>query len=66
MKNPNCAGIRVSGYWKGYPCGAIAKYEHNGKHYCQSHYAVAVNDPSKFEKVAAQVERSNRRKTIDK
>lgn len=50
-----CSGIRVSGYWKGSPCGAIAKYELNGKNYCQSHWAIAVNNPERFDKVSAQI-----------
>ena len=58
----SCSGIGLRGYWKGYPCGAVPKFEHNGKHYCHSHYAVAVNDPERFERVAAQVERSAQRK----
>ena len=32
-----CAGHRVSGYWKGYPCGAVAKYFKNGKWWCKNH-----------------------------
>jgi len=39
-----CAGIRSSGYWKGYRCGAVPKYEHKGKRYCANHYAVATKD----------------------
>lgn len=37
-----CEGIRTSWPWKGYPCGAIAKYEYKGKRYCAVHYAKAV------------------------
>lgn len=42
-----CDAIKQSGYWKGYPCCAIAKYEHEGKWYCGSHYAMAVNQKEK-------------------
>lgn len=32
-----CAGHRVSGYWKGYPCGAVPKYKKKGKWWCKNH-----------------------------
>jgi len=36
-----CNGYRVSGYWKGWPCGAVAKYKaDDGKMYCGQHYAM--------------------------
>jgi len=40
----SCAGIRTTWPRKGYPCGAVAKYEHNGKWYCAAHYAKAVKE----------------------
>ena len=43
-----CAGVRVSGYWKGYPCGALTGLTHKGKHYCAAHYSIARNAPEKF------------------
>ena len=36
-----CSGIRASWPWRGYPCGAVAKYDHDGKRYCGTHYAKA-------------------------
>lgn len=32
-----CNGIKKSGYWKGYPCGAIPTHFHEGKWYCKNH-----------------------------
>lgn len=32
-----CEGIRTSWPWKGYRCGAVAKYEVDGHHYCANH-----------------------------
>ena len=57
-----CAGVNLSGYWKGHSCGAIAKFKHEGKDYCSPHFAVAVNDPQRFEKVKAQFEKRHGKK----
>jgi len=49
MKNSKCNGIRVSGYRKGYPCGAVAKYKGpDGKMYCHSHFAVISQEPNRM------------------
>ena len=37
-----CASVRMSWPWKGYPCGAAAKYELGGLWYCGAHYAKAA------------------------
>lgn len=42
-EHKKCDAIKQSGYWKGYPCCAIAKYEYKDKWYCGNHYAMAVN-----------------------
>jgi hypothetical protein len=36
-----CNGIKTSGYWKGYKCNAIGKYEVDGKKYCANHLPAA-------------------------
>lgn len=41
MNDDKCNGYKSSGYWKGYPCGAVAKYTVAGKRYCANHAAVA-------------------------
>ena len=43
-KQTKCDGIRTSWPWKGYPCGAVAKYEFDGKRYCGAHYAKVVKE----------------------
>ena len=45
-----CCGIRTSWPWKGYPCGAVAKYEFDGKRYCGTHFAKAVEEKERHEK----------------
>jgi len=46
-----CEGVKVSGYWKGWPCVNDAEYETaDGKHYCHAHYAIGLNHPERFEK----------------
>jgi len=37
-----CNGINLSGYWKGYKCGAVAKYSFEDKGYCANHYPPLV------------------------
>jgi hypothetical protein len=32
-----CAGTKQTGYWKGYPCGAVGKYKRSEKWYCANH-----------------------------
>lgn len=51
----SCAGFRVSGYWKGYPCGAVAKYELNGKWYCANHLVVAQMDAEDMKRILKRV-----------
>jgi len=41
MKN-QCHGIRTSWPWKGYRCGAVGKYEVDGKKYCANHFPAAL------------------------
>ena len=36
----NCSGYKTTGYWKGYKCGAIAKYKFKNKWYCKNHLPV--------------------------
>jgi len=43
-----CSGIDVSGYRKGEPCGAHAKFAFRGKNYCGSHHAIVQKDPGRF------------------
>lgn len=36
-----CCGFRSSGYWKGYPCGAVAKYQSmDGRWWCKNHLPI--------------------------
>jgi len=49
-----CEGIQVSGHWKGHPCCNNAKHKtEDGRGYCHIHYAIALTDPERFEKVKA-------------
>ena len=43
-----CDGIRTSWPWRGYPCGAVAKYELDGLRYCGAHFAEAVKAKSRY------------------
>ena len=42
MNEKSCHGYRTSGHWRGYPCGAIPKFKHEGFSFCGSHYAMSV------------------------
>jgi len=33
-----CAGIRSSGHWNGYPCGATPTHYYRGNWYCKNHH----------------------------
>ena len=34
----SCSGFSTKGYWKGHPCGAVAKYQcTDGKWWCKNH-----------------------------
>lgn len=41
-KNAKCAGHRVSGYWKGYACGARPSIQWKGHWYCKNHVPYAA------------------------
>jgi hypothetical protein len=43
-----CSGVDVSGYRKGESCGAHAKFEFKGKHYCAVHRTIAQKEPGRF------------------
>lgn len=53
-----CAGVKVRGYWRGYSCGAVAKYKLRGKHYCGSHLAIARDEPHLFKEAIKAEERA--------
>lgn len=52
-----CAGCRVSGYWKGWDCGNEGVFDYDGRKYCHSHLAIAMNNPERFEKARKSKER---------
>lgn len=36
-----CSGFRTSGYWKGWPCGSVPKYQSgDGKFWCKNHLPI--------------------------
>lgn len=37
---PQCSGVRNTGHWKGYPCGAAGLYEFEGKFTCANHFPI--------------------------
>ena len=40
---PKCCGqVRSAGAWRSHPCGKNASMEHEGKHYCKTHYPPTV------------------------
>ena len=54
----SCEGVRVSGYWKGFPCGNNAEFTTpDGRHYCHAHYAIGLYHPERFEKAKKSCER---------
>lgn len=53
-----CAGVKVSGYWRGYSCGAVAKCALRGKSYCGTHLAVARDEPARFKAAIKAEERA--------
>ena len=42
MTRPSCEGVRLSGYWRGWPCGAAPTIERDGHHYCPNHTPEAI------------------------
>jgi hypothetical protein len=42
MLKATCSGVKQTGYWKGYPCGAFSMFEQDGKGVCKNHL-----DPSR-------------------
>lgn len=53
-----CSGINVIGYRKGEPCGAIAKFDFKGRHYCGAHRSIAQKQPGRFKQAIACWERA--------
>jgi len=44
-----CAACKVSGYWKGFPCGNEGKFEGpDGKWYCYAHIGLAIKEPERL------------------
>lgn len=39
-KDAVCAGTRISGYWKGYNCGATPMHFKDGKWWCKNHLPI--------------------------
>jgi len=53
-----CQGVKLSAYWKGYPCGNNAQFTtQDGRHYCHAHFAVGVHTPERFEKAKMLLEK---------
>jgi hypothetical protein len=44
MSRTKCYGVRTSWPWKGYPCGAEAKYTVDGLTYCANHASLAQKE----------------------
>ena len=42
IKPKCCAQVRRAGAWRSHPCGKNASMEHEGKHYCKTHYPPTV------------------------
>lgn len=57
-----CSGVDVSGYRKGEPCGAQAKYMLRGKSYCAAHRSIAQKEPKRFTEAVACWERAELRR----
>jgi hypothetical protein len=57
-----CSGVDVSGYRKGEPCGAYAKFEFKGKHYCAAHRTIAQKEPGRFKTAITCWERAELRR----
>lgn len=49
-KHTCCASVRVGDLYRWRPCGAAAKVERDGKHYCGRHDPVALDAKSKASK----------------
>ena len=62
MAKRKCNGVRTSGYWRGYPCGAEPVAMFDGKWYCASHCTTAMHSPHKFaEARKSQIRKQERR-----
>lgn len=53
MDKTKCAGVKLSGYWRGYPCHSVPVDFVKGKPYCALHCYTAANEPERFEKARA-------------
>jgi hypothetical protein len=57
-----CAGVNISGYRLGDPCGAVAKYAHKGRYYCAAHKTIAVKEPGRFKRATQLWEKAELRR----
>lgn len=40
-----CAGLRKTWPWKGWPCAAVPKFQKDGKWYCKNHLPIDAAMP---------------------
>jgi hypothetical protein len=61
LKFHKCSGYRTSGYWKGYPCGAVAHYQKDGKWWCKNHLPICdlTKIEEHFKKRIGELENEN-------
>ena len=43
-QNKKCSAVRVSGYWKGTPCGSVPMVEKDGQYYCKNHVPIEAEE----------------------
>lgn len=53
MIKHKCRGVRLTGVWRGYSCGAPGKVQHLGQWFCANHILVRTTAPEKFDEAIA-------------
>lgn len=57
---PRCSES-VMAEWHSHPCKRAGAYEHNGKHYCKTHFPPNVEEKNALRSAAWSAERAKRR-----
>lgn len=61
MIKHKCRGVRLTGIWRGYSCGAAGVIQHTrGRWYCANHIHVKLSAPEKFKEVVAARKRRDK------
>jgi hypothetical protein len=65
IRKAKCAGVCLTGWLRGKPCGAAPVVQFEGKFYCAPHLLVAETNPAKFEKAKKSWAKRRAEKELD-